>query len=199
MKIFDFIFYYFMKTVILILMKLLYRVEVKNKPNLGKNKGVIFVGIHSSWFDTLILTYGVGHRIRFLTGDFIFNVPVMRTLVKHMYIIPMRKNHGKEAIELAVSALKSGKPVCIFPEGEITPTGEMLRFRSGVSIIQKNSNAPIIPFYIHGASEVWSIVQPKIKFFRKMTIYFGEPYYPKEENIKDAANEVREQIIALKP
>ena len=199
MKIFDFIFYYFMKTIILTLMMTLYRVEVKNRPKLGKNKGVLFVGNHSSWFDALILTYGVGHRIWFVTGDFILNVPVMRSLVKHMYILPMRKKHGKEGMALAVSKLREGKPVCIFPEGEITPTGEMLRFRSGVSVIQKTANVPIIPFYIDGAADVWSIVQPKIKFFRKMTITFGEPYYPKNENNQEAANEVREQVVLLKP
>lgn len=199
MKIIDFIFYYFMKSIILVLMKLFYKVEVKNAPKLGKNKGVLFVGNHSSWYDTLILTYGVGHRVWFVTGDFILNVPFMRTLVKHMYILPMRKSHGKEGIELAVNKLKEGRPVCIFPEGEITPTGEMLRFRSGVSVIQKNANVPIIPFYIDGASEAWSIVQPKLKLFMKMTITFGEPFYPKNENNNEASQEIKEKVVLLKP
>ncbi len=200
MKIIDFIFYYFMKLVILTAMRLLYKLEVKNAPKLNKNnKGVLFVGNHSSWFDTLILTYGVNHRIWFVTGDFILDVPVMRTLVKHLYILPMRKKHGKEGIELAINKLKEGKPVCIFPEGEITPTGEMLRFRSGVSVIQKEANVPIIPFYIDGASEAWSIVQPKLKFFKKITITFGEPYYPKQENNQDASQEIKEQVLLLKP
>ena len=199
MKIFDFIFYHFMKFIILTLMKLFYKVEVKNAPKLTRGKGVLFVGNHSSWYDTLILTYGVNHRIWFVTGDFILNVPVMRSLVKHMYILPMTKKHGKEGIKLAVNKLKEGRPVCIFPEGEITPTGEMLRFRKGVSVIQKAADVPIIPFYIYGASEAWSIVQPKLKLFKKITIYFGEPYYPKEENYTDAAKEIQEQVLLLKP
>ena len=199
MKVFDFIFYYFMKLIILTLMKLLYKVEVKNRPDLSKSKAFLFVGNHSSWFDTMILTYGVGHRVWFLTGDFIFNVPVMRTLVKHMYIIPMRKNQGKESIELAVKKLHENRPVCIFPEGEITPTGEMLRFRSGVSVIQKNANVPIIPFYIDGASEAWSIVQPKLKFFKKITITFGEPFYPQKENNNEASQEIKDKVVLLKP
>ena len=199
MKIIDFIFYHFMKFVILTLMLLFYKVEVKNKPKLTRGKGVLFVGNHSSWYDTLILTYGVNHRIWFVTGDFILNVPVMRTLVRHMYILPMTKKHGKEGIKLAINKLKEGKPVCIFPEGEITPTGEMLRFRKGVSVIQKVANVPIIPFYIDGASEAWSIVQPKLKLFKKISITFGEPYYPKQENHSEASKEIQEQVLLLKP
>lgn len=199
MKVVDFFIYYFMKFIILTLMKLLYKVEVKNKPDLSKSKAFLFVGNHSSWFDTLILTYGVGHRVWFVTGDFILDVPVMRSLVKHMYILPMRKKHGKEGIELAVNKLKEGRPVCIFPEGEITPTGEMLRFRSGVSVIQKAANVPIIPFYIDGAADAWSIVQPKLKFFKKITISFGEPFYPQMENNNEASQEIKDKVVLLKP
>lgn len=199
MKIFDFIFYHIMKGIFLTILNLFYKIEVKNRPKFERGKGVLFVGNHSSWFDTLLLTYGVNHRIWFVTGDFILNVPIMRNLVRHMYILPMTKKHGKEGIELAVNKLKEGKPVCIFPEGEITPTGEMLRFRSGVAVIQKATNVPIIPFYIDGAADVWSIVQPKLKLFRKMSITFGEPYYPKQENNKDAADEIKEQVLLLKP
>ena len=198
MKVIDFIIYHIMKVLIITLLKLFYKIEVKNAPKYERNKGVLFVGNHSSWFDTLLLSYGVNHRVWFVTGDFILNVPFMRELVQHLYILPMRKNRGKEGIELAVNKLKEGRPVCIFPEGEITPTGKMLRFRNGVSIIQKAANVPIIPFYIDGAAEIWSIVQPKLKLFKKMSITFGEPYYPKEDNNNEIARELQEKVVMLK-
>ena len=128
----------------------------------------ILAGNHTSWIDTLVIVTAMKTKFWFVTGDFILDVPIMRDLVQHLYILPMRRKHGKEGINLAVNKLKEKKPVCIFPEGEITPTGEMLRFRNGVSIIQRASNAPIIPFYIAGASETWSIVQPKFKLFKNI-------------------------------
>ena len=199
MNIFDWIFYNICKTIVFITMNLLCRVKIINNKVLPPhNEPVLLVGNHTSWIDTLMISCATFRHTWFLTGDFILDVPIMRDIVQHLYILPMRRKHGKEGMELAINKLKEKRPVCIFPEGEITPTGEMLRFRNGVSIIQKAANAPIIPFYIKGGLETWSIVQPKWKFFTKMSITFGEPFYPQNTKDNEISQEIQEQVVKLK-
>ena len=40
--------------------------------------------------------------------------------------------------------------MCIFPEGELTPDGEIKEFRRGVDHIVKRSQSPVIPLAIKG-------------------------------------------------
>jgi len=42
----------------------------------------------------------------------------------------------------AAKALKAGEIVCIFPEGKITDTGELSRFRPGLQRILENAPFP---------------------------------------------------------
>jgi len=198
MKIIDFVFYYVMKVFLKILLSLFYKVKINNPENIPKHGAALLAGNHTSWLDTLILSISTNRRIWFVTGDFILDVPIMKNIVQHLYILPMRRNAGKSGIKLAVNKLNEQKLVCIFPEGGLTPTGEIQRFRNGVSIIQKEANVPVVPFYLDGAIDAWSEFQPKFKMFCKMSVTFGEPFYPQQTKETDIANEIKEKVIALK-
>ena len=58
-----------------------------------------------------------------------------------------------EAAFVEVStALKNGELVAIFPEGSLTPDGELKTFRSGVSRILANDPVPVVAM---GLSGLW--------------------------------------------
>jgi len=40
--------------------------------------------------------------------------------------------------------------ILVFPEGKTTDTGEMLPFRSGIGLLAKQLNLPVVPMYLHG-------------------------------------------------
>ena len=49
------------------------------------------------------------------------------------------------SLHTASEALRQGDIVCIFAEGQITRTGQMLPFRRGLERIMKDVDVPIIP------------------------------------------------------
>ena len=51
----------------------------------------------------------------------------------------------ERAFEDAAKALKAGEIVCIFPEGAITSTGELQRFRPGLQRILEQAPVPVVP------------------------------------------------------
>ncbi len=197
MNLFDFIFYNTVKVFVNIFFRTAFRLEIKNSSLIPRKGGVLLVGNHSSWFDTLFLNCAIRRPLWFVTGEFILGVPILSEIVKHLCIIPIRKNSGTEGISATIKKLQEGNVVCIFPEGQLTRDGELQRFRNGVSVIQKETNLPIIPFYIRGAYETWSLGQKKPQFFRKVELILGEPFLPTQEKDSDIANEIREKVKSL--
>ena len=75
---------------------------------------------------------------------------------KMMKAIPISSElHPREMIHslhVASDALRNGELVCIFAEGQITRTGQLLPFRRGLERIMKGVDVPIIPVNLDG---VW--------------------------------------------
>ena len=197
MKIFDFCFYKFTRAWVVALVKSLIKLTTVNKESIPSNGGALLVGNHSSWIDTIILSSATKRPIWFVTGPFILKVPVMGSLVRHLCIIPIDNRQGVKAMDEAISKVKEGNLVCIFPEGELTQTGKLLRFRHGVSIIQKETNAPIIPFFIKGAYDVWSYKEKVPKLFRKIELVFGDKFLPVADKDSEITEEIKNKVVAL--
>src|ERR1700689_1965087 len=103
-----------------------------------------------------------------------------------MKAIPISSElHPREMIRslhVASEALREGEIVCIFAEGQITRTGQLLPFRRGLERIMKGVDVPIIPVNLDG---VWGIIFSFERglFLGKMprripylaTVSFGEP------------------------
>ena len=197
-SIFDKIFYYSVKTVMHLYMRVLYDLRVFGKENVPEKGGVLLVGNHSSWIDIPIVVNGMKRRFWFVAGDFLMQNKIMAAIVKHLCVIHLSKKNSQKAIDETVEKLKAGEVVCIFPEGELTKTGEMQRFRNGVSKIQKEAGVPVVPFYVDGAFDIWSKKQKKQLFFKPIKLTFGKPFYPVSENDTEIASEIKEKVEFLK-
>ena len=54
-------------------------------------------------------------------------------------------------------ALQAGELLCIFPEGGLTPDGEIKEFKSGIERIIARSPAPVVPMALRGLwRSMWS-------------------------------------------
>lgn len=56
----------------------------------------------------------------------------------------------ERAFEEVAAALRAGDIVCIFPEGRITDTGEMVPFRPGLKRILERTPVPVVPVALRG-------------------------------------------------
>ena len=194
---FDKIFYFFIKTLMHIYMRVLYRLEISGAENVPKKGSVLIVGNHSSWIDIPIVVNGMKRRFWFVSGDFIMKNPVLVTMLNHLCVIWLTKKNSQAGISETIEKLRAGEAVCIFPEGELTKTGEMQRFRNGVAKIQQVTDVPVIPFYIEGAFDVWSKKQKRQLFFRRIKITFGKPFIPQSNTDAEVAAEIKSKVEAL--
>ena len=130
----------------------LYRVRVEGLENIPAPRRRLVVANHVSWVDGVLLGLACPRHPRMVAYAQYFDNPWLGWFGRLGRIIPIgttRKSMA-ESIRLAREALQNGEIVCIFPEGNITRSGEMQEFRPGFLSILKDTETPLVPAYLDG-------------------------------------------------
>ncbi|MFN5703029.1 MAG: MFS transporter [Gammaproteobacteria bacterium] len=147
---------FFLRFLAWIYIRIMYRVEVhgieKHVPDEGP---ALLVCNHVSYMDALLLSSAVSRPIRFVMYYKIFNTPGARWAFKAANVIPIAgRSEDPELMERAFAAvdqaLAEGELVCIFPEGRLTPDGEIGSFKPGMERILAVRPVPVVPMAIRG-------------------------------------------------
>lgn len=142
--------------VILLLFRTKRRVEGGGRVTLAP--GTIIAATHSSIWDPLILFFQFPwQHIHFLCSDVVMNrSPLFFRILTIMGCIPVSREHFEMGcVWEMVDILARGGIVCIFPEGSLSPDGEIKAYKSGVTMIALRANAPVLPVYIKPAVNIW--------------------------------------------
>jgi 1-acyl-sn-glycerol-3-phosphate acyltransferase len=152
---FNRLFYRMQRWVGLSLLKLLFRFRVHGKYSLGQGP-LIVAANHESLLDPVVLQAALDRRVHFLmTSDYYFK-PVLNRYSRIMRCIPvMEGRFNREAIRSAVAVLAAGRPVAIFPQGEIRNEGDLSSPMRGMALLAAKSNAPVLPVRISGTGKAW--------------------------------------------
>jgi 1-acyl-sn-glycerol-3-phosphate acyltransferase len=135
-----------------------YRLEKHGLDNLPEEGAAVIVCNHVSYVDALVISAACRRPIRWVMDHNIFRVPLLsfffRT-AKAIPIAPARESEEtlKRAYDEIAQALENGELVGIFPEGRLTPDGEIGQFRGGISRILARTPAPVIPMALSGLWE----------------------------------------------
>ena len=149
----------FIRFCLWILTRTLYRLKVEGIANIPDKGGALFVSNHLSLIDALLVQASTDRPIRFIMWKQMYEHPLLNPVARIMKAIPIASDMGPRemmmAIQTAREAIRNGDVVCIFAEGRISRTGEMLPFRRGFEKIMKGLDAPIIPLCLVG---VWGSI-----------------------------------------
>ena len=161
-----------------------YRVRVEGHDNVPEQGGALLVANHVSWIDAVLLTLHCRRWPRMVIFADYINWWWLRRLVKDAGAIPITpgKRSVVESVRTVREALAGGDVVCIFPEGNITRTGEIGEFRPGFLSMLKKTDAPLIPVHLGGLwGSIFSWERGKLfwKWPRRwpypVSIRFGRP------------------------
>lgn len=163
----------------------LYRLNVRGRQNLPEEGGALLVANHVSFIDALVVSAAIDRPIRFIMHDEIYQTWWIRPIAHMLGAIPISAMGGPrelvQSMRTATQAIREGEIVCIFAEGQISRTGQMLPFRKGFERIMKDVEAPIIPVHLDRLwGSIWSFADGR--FFWKLprripyhiTISFGK-------------------------
>ena len=154
--------------------------------NLPREGGALLICNHTAYADALLLQAATGRPIRFVMSRDVFKTwKWAYPFFKLTDCIPIHTSDGPRALARSLKearkAMEDGAIVGIFPEGELTTNGNLMRFNKGFEKIARNSGCPIIPAHI---GNIWGSIfsfkggKPGLRkpeqFPRPISVRFGK-------------------------
>ena len=181
------------------LASLVYRVSVHGADRLPAG-GFLLVPNHLTWVDAIVLQLATSRRVRFVMLEDIYRHRWLHPIFKAFDVIPISSTRAKDAVSTAAAAIREGHVVCIFPEGELSRTGMLLRLKRGFELIARKAEAPVVPVWL---DQLWGSIFSFAggKYFTKIpqhfpypvSVAFGEPIPAGEADIA----RVRQRLLEL--
>jgi acyl-[acyl-carrier-protein]-phospholipid O-acyltransferase/long-chain-fatty-acid--[acyl-carrier-protein] ligase len=163
----------------------IYRVNVVGREHLPARGGAVITPNHVSYADPVLLFLTSSRPVRMVGWSGNFENRWMLWVAKLFGVILVNPSKPKmivTALREARQAVLDGELVCIFPEGGISRTGQLLAFKAGLMKILDGTNAPLIPAFLDG---LWGSIFSfeRGKFFWKwpkripypVSLHFGQP------------------------
>jgi 1-acyl-sn-glycerol-3-phosphate acyltransferase len=138
-----------------LLIHTLYRVDKEGLDLIPETGPCVIVCNHVSYVDAVVIAACVRRPIRFVMDHRIFKVPVLSFIFRTMRTIPIAPAKEDAAMKdrafaEVAKALTAGEVVGLFPEGKLTDTGELNRFRPGIRQIVEATPVPVVPLALRG-------------------------------------------------
>lgn len=198
-------FYRFIRFILRQFFDLFYRCKVYGAEHPIKG-GAIIAPNHTSFFDPPIIAAAWPEEVHFIAKESLFNPFYMNWLLTNLNAYPLQENaHDIKLIKKICHLIEEGKKVVIFPEGERSSNGNILKIKSGVSMIALKMKCPIIPAYIEGAYEAWPRNSRVPNIGCKIKVFFGKPiiidkylHLHKKEAQESITRHLYEEIKGLK-
>ncbi len=135
-----------------------------------------------------------GRLVRFMAKKSIWDHRVTGPLMRSMKHIPVDRHNGAESYRAALTALKSGEIVGVFPEATMSRSFELKEFKSGAARMARDAGVPLLPTTVWGAQRVWTKEAPKHMGRSNIPIFIevGEPFMvPKGSNVDEATRRLQ--------
>src|SRR6266481_7154765 len=181
------------------LVRTFYRVHALGLEHLPKG-GFLLLPNHITWVDALVLQLASPRPIRYIIDQEFYHKPILRPFLRMVGCIPIDIHHSRSAIRAATEQIAAGEIVCLFPEGQLTRSGTLLRLRRGYELIAQHTNARVVPVWL---DRLWGSIFSFQggKFFAKwpkeipyrVTVAFGKSLDPQTADIAT----VREELLKL--
>jgi 1-acyl-sn-glycerol-3-phosphate acyltransferase len=179
------------------------RFRITGEENVPRSGGAVMMINHLSFFDFAyagLAALPARRLVRFMAKESVFRHPVGGPLMRGMHHIPVDRSAGATSFRAAVTALKAGEIVGVFPEATISRSFELKEFKSGAVRMAKAAGVPILPTVLWGSQRVWTKGE-KPRFGRSnipISITVGEPVHLAKGDDLEAVNAmVRERMTAL--
>ncbi|MVU77356.1 1-acyl-sn-glycerol-3-phosphate acyltransferase [Nocardia sp. ET3-3] len=157
------------------------RVDIDGQEHVPRSGGAVLAVNHTAYLDFMevgLVGRNSGRNVRYMMKAELEH-GIVGWLMKQCKAIGVDRGHGAESYERAVTALRDGEIVVVYPEATISRSFELKEFKSGAARMAIESGAPIIPMTIWGAHRIWTKDIPKHlgRHHFPIHIRIGEPLY----------------------
>jgi 1-acyl-sn-glycerol-3-phosphate acyltransferase len=171
-------FYRFARAVVLSLCKVVFRVRVIGIEHVPEDGAYIVAPTHRSILDVPFAAFITRRTIAFLAKEELFANRILARLFTSLGAVRVERGTAdRGALRALESALRSGSPVAVFPEGTRRSGPEIAPLFDGAAFLAVKVGVPIIPVGVGGSEGIL----PKGKVFprvRRVAVVVGAPIVP---------------------
>ena len=96
------------------------KITVKGQENIPKDRAVLYIGNHRSYFDILVTYTTVPGSCGFVAKKELSRIPLLKNWMELIHCLFLDRSDIKQGLQMILSGceeIKSGTSICIFPEG----------------------------------------------------------------------------------
>ena len=171
--------FHFVRTVVLGLCKVAFRVKVVGKEHVPTTGAYILAPTHRSNLDTPFTSFVTRRRIRFMAKRELFKKEPWGKLFLTLGGIPVERGspNARAALKATQAALEAGEPVALFPEGTRRNGREVTDLFDGTAYLAVKLGVPIVPVGVGGSEEILASGK-KLPALRKVAVVVGPAIHP---------------------
>ncbi len=158
-----------------VLARLLFRYRTTGRRHVPKRGGVLIAANHASYLDIPLLGCGVRRRAWYLGRQDLFGPRWTKAICRWLGWIPIRLSRlDRQGFGKAISLIKGGKVVVIYPEGTRTPDGRLRPGKPGIGVIVEATGCRVVPAYLDGTYQALPTEASWIRC-HPVRVLFGKP------------------------
>ena len=181
--------------------KILFNLTIVGVENVPMKGGFIAAPNHKSALDIPVVGRALPRKMFTLSKKELFSNKIVAWYFRTMGGIPLKRNFADvRNLRIAISVLREGKPLLMFPEGTRIEEDRLGVPKKGFIFISTKAKAPILPTGLAGTETAMPKGSKMVKPVH-VVIVFGKPikvweiFDPKDKDYYDkAANYVMEEI-----
>ncbi|MFG2104433.1 lysophospholipid acyltransferase family protein [Micromonospora echinaurantiaca] len=159
------------------------KITVEGAHHVPRTGGAVLASNHVSYLDFIFCGLGAHpakRLVRFMAKQSVFTHKVSGPLMRGMRHIPVDRRAGAGSYATAVSALRRGEVVGVFPEATISRSFTVKELKSGATRMAQEAGVPVLPVALWGTQRLWTKGRPRTLTRRHtpITILVGEPMDP---------------------
>jgi 1-acyl-sn-glycerol-3-phosphate acyltransferase len=198
---------FLMRFMVWMLIHTVYRIRKQGLEHIPDTGSVVLVCNHVSFVDALVIAGCIRRPVRFVMDYSFYKLPVLNFIFRTAGAIPIASAREDpvmlaRAYDRISRYLDEGEVVCIFPEGGLTPDGEIKPFRPGIVRIIRRNPVPVVPMALRGlwgsffSRKGGAAMRGKLPrpLFYRIGLALGSPVPPAEVS----AAGLRERVAALR-
>ncbi len=176
--------------------KLVFMPKYEGIENSNLEGGFLICPNHKSNWDALVVGIAIKRQMKFIAKDSLFKFPPMGWFFRKVGAYPIKRGQADiGAVKAAMTILKEGYPLMMFPQGKRLKTVELEQGKPGAAMLAIKMQIPVLPVGIEGRYIPFS--RPKVRIGKP--IYFDE-YYGKRatsEELQTATDKIMTELINL--
>ena len=178
-----------------------WRLDVEGLDNVPRSGGAVMVLNHSSFVDFFTAArlpfLRLGRPVRMLAKASLFESRLMGPFMRGAGHIPVQRGSGRDALAAAVAALRGGEFVGVLPEQTISPSLELLPFKSGAVRMAQEAGVPVVPAVSWGSHRFWTTGDgPHLTWRLPVHIRYAAPVIP-EGDPRTVTSRIRDLMSGM--